>query len=113
MYVCDIPYEVALKRHPRAVASILYALRRGTSIHRKAPPERLRWSYEYGTRIDTGSKPWDLKNQLARTRVTIHGRIGRWWKGAQTNNLPPEVRKHVRGEVQLERRVAEWHTRRA
>lgn len=121
MKLCEIPYEVALQRHPTQVRDILARLRVGTSKHKRAEPEKLTWSYECGVLIsqeirtlaDVMAGKFEepppemtiderVADQVRRTRTTLYARIGHW-NGVQHVDNPPEVaalaRQHIATEM--------------
>ncbi len=129
MKLVEIPYAEAVRRHPNEAAFILAKLRRGTSRHKAAPPDKLTWWYECAVSVQgytlasvlAGAERADraardamtfeerVADQVARTSTTLNAKIGRWWGGRGIRVNPPEVEVKAReGIARSMREEAEY-----
>lgn len=127
----DIPYEVALTRHPEVVNACIDQVRAGKSKDKNTDPATWRWTYSWGTRVEAttlerllrdGPKEWSKMNVDQRVKDQVMRSLPVWLMGTPPNKrtcgradleptyMPDEVqewiRKGVTEQFDEEQRVA-------
>ncbi len=127
----DIPYDVALTRHPKQVNACIDQVRAGKSKDRNTDPATWRWTYSWATRIEAttferllmeGPKDRSQMTAEQRTADEVMRSLPVWLMGTPPNKrtcgradlestyFPDEVRarilKNHEEQVAVEQRMA-------